>query len=52
MSVNKEEVGKTLLELELRAWNATEAYRLIGGEWRIVHSNWAFPQTAEGAIAS
>jgi ketosteroid isomerase-like protein len=36
----------------LRAWNATEAYRLIDGEWRIVHSHWAFPQTAKEAIAS
>ncbi|MGY1503546.1 YybH family protein [Streptomyces sp. QTS52] len=39
-------------ERQLRAWNATEAYRLIDGEWRIVHSNWAFAQTATGAIAS
>ncbi|KAK1184518.1 nuclear transport factor 2 family protein [Streptomyces sp. NBS 14/10] len=39
-------------EQQLRAWNATEAYRLIDGEWRIVHSNWAFTQTAAGAIAS
>ncbi|WP_327187384.1 hypothetical protein [Streptomyces sp. NBC_01334] len=39
-------------ESQLRAWNATEAYRLIDGEWRIVHSNWAFAQTATGAIAS
>ncbi|MFJ2238198.1 YybH family protein [Streptomyces sp. NPDC087859] len=39
-------------ERQLRAWNATEAYRLIGGEWRIVHSNWAFAQTATDAIAS
>ncbi|MFF1445164.1 YybH family protein [Streptomyces sp. NPDC058295] len=36
----------------LRAWNATEAYRLIDGEWRIVHSHWAFPQTAKTAVAS
>jgi ketosteroid isomerase-like protein len=39
-------------EQQLRAWNATEAYRLIDGEWRIAHSHWAFPRTAEGAIAS
>ncbi|MFF5369773.1 YybH family protein [Streptomyces sp. NPDC013187] len=39
-------------EQQLRGWNATEAYRLIDGEWRIVHSNWAFTQTAEDAIAS
>jgi hypothetical protein len=37
---------------QLRAWNATEAYRLIAGEWRIVHSRWAFPQTAKEAVAS
>ncbi|CAM5563726.1 hypothetical protein SPURM210S_03916 [Streptomyces purpurascens] len=39
-------------EEQLRAWNATEAYQLIDGKWRIVHSNWAFAQTATGAIAS
>ena len=39
-------------EQQLRAWNATEAYRLIDGEWRIVHSNWAFAETAAGGIAS
>lgn len=39
-------------EIQLRAWNATHAYRLIDGEWRIVHSNWAFAQTAQGNIAS
>ncbi|RZU18144.1 nuclear transport factor 2 family protein [Streptomyces sp. BK239] len=39
-------------ERQLRAWNATEAYRLIDGEWRIVHSNWAFTQTATEAVAS
>lgn len=38
-------------EQQLRAWNATEAYRLIDGAWRIVHSNWAFTETATGAIA-
>lgn len=25
-------------------WNTTEVYRLIGGEWRIVHSHWSFAQ--------
>jgi ketosteroid isomerase-like protein len=39
-------------ERQRRAWNATEAYRLTGGEWHIVHSHWAFTQTATGAIAS
>ncbi|MFE9438369.1 DUF4440 domain-containing protein [Streptomyces sp. NPDC006602] len=39
-------------ERHRRAWNATEAYRLIDGEWHIVHSNWGFTQTATGAIAS
>lgn len=39
-------------EQQLRAWNATHAYRLIDGEWKFIHSNWAFAQTAEGAIAS
>jgi ketosteroid isomerase-like protein len=39
-------------EVPLRAWNATHAYRLVGGRWRIAHSNWAFSQTVTGAIAS
>jgi ketosteroid isomerase-like protein len=39
-------------EQQLRAWNATEAYRLIDGEWRIVHSHWAFTETATEAVAS
>ncbi|MFF9040442.1 nuclear transport factor 2 family protein [Streptomyces sp. NPDC014892] len=39
-------------ERQLRARNATEAYRLIDGEWRIVHSHWAFSQTATEAVAS
>ena len=25
-------------------WNTTEVYRLIAGEWRIVHSHWSFAQ--------
>jgi ketosteroid isomerase-like protein len=25
-------------------WNTTEVYRLIGGDWRIVHSHWSFAQ--------
>jgi ketosteroid isomerase-like protein len=45
----KDENGQ---EQRLRAWNATEVYRLLDGQWRIVHSNWAFTQTADGAIAS
>lgn len=32
------ESGKEKL---LRAWNATEEYRRIDGQWRIVHSNWS-----------
>ncbi|MDX0312573.1 DUF4440 domain-containing protein [Sinorhizobium meliloti] len=44
-----DEKGK---ETQLRAWNATHAYRLIEGQWKIVHSNWAFAQTADGSIAS
>ena len=23
-------------------WNATQVYRLIGGNWRVVHVNWSF----------
>jgi ketosteroid isomerase-like protein len=37
----------------LRAWNSTEVYRLGGGEWRIVHSNWALTQSLGfGLLAS
>lgn len=36
----------------LRAWNATEVYRLIDAEWRIVHSNWALTQSMAIASAS
>lgn len=36
----------------LRAWNATEVYRLIDGEWRIVNSNWALTQSMAIASAS
>jgi uncharacterized protein (TIGR02246 family) len=25
-------------------WNTTEVYRLLGGDWRIVHSHWSFAQ--------
>lgn len=39
-------------ERRLRAWNATEAYRPIDGDWLIAHSHWAFMQTATEAIAS
>ena len=28
----------------LTHWNSTEVYRLIGDEWRIVHSHWSFAQ--------
>jgi len=31
-------------EMVLTTWNSTEVYRLIGGEWRIVHSHWSFAQ--------
>ena len=34
----------------LRAWNSTEVYRLIDGQWRIVHSNWGLTQSM--AVAS
>ncbi|MFF9040584.1 YybH family protein [Streptomyces sp. NPDC014892] len=44
-----DEIGK---EKELRAWNASHGYQLIDGQWRIVHSNWAFSQTVTEKIAS
>jgi ketosteroid isomerase-like protein len=31
-------------EKVLTTWNSTEVYRLISGEWRIVHSHWSFAQ--------
>lgn len=39
-------------ETQLRAWNATHAYRPINSEWRIIHSNWAFAHTISLKIAS
>lgn len=36
----------------LRAWNSTEVYRLIDGQWRIVHSNWALTKSLTVATAS
>ncbi|MER8003435.1 nuclear transport factor 2 family protein [Streptomyces sp. NPDC095613] len=39
-------------EKQLRAWNASHGYQLIDGQWRIVHSNWAFSQTVTEKIAS
>ncbi|WP_230954233.1 YybH family protein [Burkholderia stagnalis] len=44
-----DESGK---EKQLRAWNATEVYRLIDGKWRIVHSNWALTKSLDIASAS
>ncbi|MFI6699553.1 YybH family protein [Streptomyces sp. NPDC050509] len=35
----------------LRAWNATHGYRLVDGEWLIVHSNWAFSETLKDLVA-
>ena len=31
-------------ETVLARWNATEVYREIDGEWRIVHTHWSFIQ--------
>jgi ketosteroid isomerase-like protein len=31
-------------ETVLARWNATEVYREIDGEWRIVHTHWSFTQ--------
>jgi ketosteroid isomerase-like protein len=39
-------------EKMLRAWNSTEVYRLIDGEWRIVHSNWGLTKSITTATAS
>lgn len=39
-------------EKQLRAWNASHGYKFIDGQWRIVHSNWAFTQTVTEKIAS
>jgi ketosteroid isomerase-like protein len=39
-------------EKMLRAWNSTEVYRLIDGEWRIVHSNWGLTKAMTVATAS
>ncbi|WFU79243.1 nuclear transport factor 2 family protein [Bradyrhizobium sp. CIAT3101] len=39
-------------EQPLRAWNSTEVYRLVDGQWRIVHSNWALTKSLAVATAS
>ena len=39
-------------EKMLRAWNSTEVYRLIDGQWRIVHSNWGLTKSMAVATAS
>jgi ketosteroid isomerase-like protein len=39
-------------EKMLRAWNSTEVYRLIDGQWRIVHSNWGLTKSIVVASAS
>ncbi|KOF14367.1 hypothetical protein AC244_27400 [Ensifer adhaerens] len=36
----------------LRAWNSTEVFRLIDGQWRIVHSNWALTKSLAIPTAS
>jgi ketosteroid isomerase-like protein len=46
--VRGEDGGEKLL----RAWNSTEVYRLIDGEWRIVHSNWGLTKSMATASAS
>ena len=36
------------------AWNSTQVYRLIGGQWRVVHVNWSFtrhPAAMQGLMA-
>ena len=35
-------------------WNSTQVYRLIDGEWRVVHVNWSFtrhPAAMQGLMA-
>lgn len=39
-------------EKMLRAWNSTEVYRMIDGQWRIVHSNWALTKSLAVSTAS
>ena len=31
-------------ETVLARWNATEVYRKMGGDWRIIHTHWSFTQ--------
>jgi ketosteroid isomerase-like protein len=36
------------------AWNSTQVYRRIGGQWRVVHVNWSFtrhPAAMQGLMA-
>jgi ketosteroid isomerase-like protein len=31
-------------ETVLARWNATEVYRQVNGDWRIIHTHWSFTQ--------
>lgn len=36
------------------AWNSTQVYRLIAGQWRVVHVNWSFtrhPAAMQGVMS-
>lgn len=36
------------------AWNSTQVYRLIDGQWRVAHANWSFtrhPAAMQGLMA-
>lgn len=35
-------------------WNSTQVYRLIDGQWRVVHVNWSFtrhPAAMQGLMS-
>jgi ketosteroid isomerase-like protein len=56
LSFNLVNYGKpsgTAQEIVLARWNATQVYRLLNREWRIIHTHWSFtkPQLA-GAPAN
>jgi ketosteroid isomerase-like protein len=47
LSFNLVNYGKpsgSAAETVLARWNATEVYREIDGEWRIIHTHWSFTQ--------
>ena len=42
--VNYGKLSGSTEETVLARWNATQVYRQVDGEWRIIHTHWSFTQ--------